>query len=145
MRTVARRFFLAALVLMTALVAFGHDAAARDTRAGFNVRVQVQGTGRAASISKSVASRAPPSGAPANQLRFGVTSGAGYFVRFEVEDPAVALVEIDGLGPQMRIASGARTVFVPSSPEARVVSYRVRVRPGAQLSVAPPVRATILP
>ena len=133
------------LVMLVVASAIG-DATARDTRAGFNVNVHLLSTAHAANIPKAAASPAPPRGAsPANRLRFGVTTRAGYFVRFEILDPAVELVEIHGLGPEMRIVSGARDVFVPPDHEGRVVSYSVRVRPHAELSAAPPVRATILP
>jgi hypothetical protein len=178
-RVVARRIFLAALVLITALVVFAGDradlatanrgaaggpraqlvsrlamlllagtlvvreAAAGDTHAGFNVKVHVSGSAHSANIAKSAAL---PSGMSAvNQLRFGMTTGAGYFVRFKIEDPAVEFVDIHGLGPDMRIVSGAKDVFVPSSAEGQVVTYTVKVRPGAELSIAPPVRATFLP
>lgn len=123
-----------------------HAAVARETHAGFNVRVRVLNSGRAASVRKAVVSAtSPPATSRLNQLSFAVTTRAGYFVRFEVVDPAVELVEIHGLGPEMRMASGTRDVFVPPGQEGRVVSYSVTVRPGAELSAAPPVRATILP
>jgi hypothetical protein len=122
------------------------DAAAHDTRAGFNVKVRISGSAHAASIAKSAASPTPRSGpAAVHQLRFDVATAAGYFVRFEIEDPAVAFVDVHGLGPDMRISSRAREVFVPSARAGRVVTCTVQVRPGARLSIAPPVRATLLP
>lgn len=123
-----------AALLLVGTCAAG-NAAAHGIHANFNVRVRLVSTGHAANIPKSVGS--------AGELKFGVSTRAGYFVRFEVVDPAVALVEIHGLGPGIRIASGAKEVFVPSS-EA-VISYSVKVRPGVALSVSPPVRATLLP
>lgn len=122
------------------------DAAARDTRAGFNVRVRILGSGHAASASKSGSSGRAPSQMPSvNTLEFGANTRAGYFVRFEILDPAVKWVEVHGLGAGVRIASGSRDVFVPSSQEGRPISYRVTVRPGIELSVSPPVRATLVP
>lgn len=124
---------MAALLLMGACAA--GNAAARDIHAGFEVKVHLVSMGRAANIAKAAGS--------AGDLRFGLSSRAGFFVRFEIVDPAVALVEIDGLGPVIRIASGAKNVFVPSSQA--VISYRVKVRPGLARSVSPAVRATVLP
>ena len=138
----ARRIFLLGLVLISLAVG---NVAARRTHRGFDVKVQVSGSAHAENIPKSAVSATSPSGvSPLNQLRFGVTTRSGYFVRFEIEDPAVQLLEVHGLGRDVRIASGAKDVFVPSG-QAGVVTYRVRLRPGAELTVAPPVRATILP
>src|SRR5690242_5188393 len=87
-------------------------AMAGEAHAGFNVRVRVAGSGHAAAVSKSVASsRAAGAKAPADELRFSLTTGAGYFVRFEILDPAVERVEIRGLGRAITIASGARELF----------------------------------
>jgi hypothetical protein len=148
-RVPARRIFLVALVvsrpamLLLAGTLVVREAAAGDTHAGFNVKVHVSGSAHAATIAKSAAL---PSGMPAvDQLRFGMTTEAGYFVRFRIEDPAVEFVDIHGLGPDLRIFSGAKDVFVPSSQEAQVVAYAVKIRPGADLSIAPPVRATFVP
>lgn len=124
---------LAAALLAAACMA--GNATARESRAAFQVRVRLMGTGHAANIPKSAAS--------AGELSFALSTHAGYLVRFEVMDPAVALVKIHGVGSEIRIASGTKEVFVPSSQA--VISYSVQVRPGAELSVSPAVRATLLP
>lgn len=123
-----------AALLMTGACAAG-NAAAHDIRADFNVRVQLVGTGHAANDPKAAGLE--------GELKFGVSTRSGYLVRFEVVEPAVALVEIHGVGPKIRIASGAKEVFVSSSQA--VISYSVKFHPGVAHSVSPPVSATLLP
>ncbi|HXS51294.1 MAG TPA: hypothetical protein VN782_02085 [Usitatibacter sp.] len=128
--------FAAALFLGAA-----SHALARETRGGFNVKVQVRSSGHAANLPKSSASASGAS----NELRLSIPTSSGYLVRFEVVDPAVEHVEIRGLGPVIRITSGAREVFVPPNRDEQTITYSVEVRPGSRLAGAPPVRATLLP
>jgi len=137
-----RRFDL--LVLLPLLIAVGAVAHAneREVRGRFNVTVQVVNAGWAAAIPKSVSRTL--NGPSMNQLKFGINPRAGYLVRFQIVDPAVEEVEIHGLGPVIRISSGAKDVFVPSGP-SETISYRVKIRPGSEPTAAATVRATLMP
>lgn len=136
--------FRFALLLIIGACSVRH-AMARETQRGFNVKVQVLSSGHAENITKSARNSAASGTSSVHELRFGLTTTAGYFVRFAIVDPAVELVEIHGLGPEIRISSGAKDVFIPSNRSVQTISYRVQVRPGHELRDAAPVRATLLP
>jgi len=135
-------FDVLVLLLLLIAAATAAHATGRKVQGRFNVTVKVMSAGWAAAIPKSASrSLARPS---MNQLRFGLDTHAGYLVRFQVIDPAVEEVEIHGLGPVIRIASGTRDVFVPPGLSG-TISYRVKIRPGSEPTAAAPVRATLLP
>jgi hypothetical protein len=122
------------------------DARAGETRAGFAVKVHLSQSGHAADVPKAVASGAiaPGGSSSLHELKVNLPTRAGYFVRFEIVDPAVELVEIGGPGGVIPLTSGARKMFVPSDRQERI-TYRVKLRPGAHLAGAIAVRVLLQP
>lgn len=123
----------------------GH-AEARETSAGFAVHVRLTSSARAADVTKTAAAAATARdpASSLHELKVSVPTRSGYFVRFEIVDPAVQLVEIHERGRVIRLTSAAGRVFIRPGQE-EPLTYRVMLRPGARLAEPAAVRVTLQP
>lgn len=70
------------------------------------------------------------------------SNDGGFALRFEIIDPAVAAIEVDGLGSTVSVSAAGTTIPVRMSREERnvgrrLVSYRILYRPGTSAGPRP--------